>query len=282
MTKVWWGVASGVEVAKLFLAWCRMVAWPRGLAVRSGQVAGLGDVCRCGSESSAVLAGQGVVWLAHLYICDGLSTYRIGQVSGLDRQRVARLLRRAGVVLRPRGAGGRRPERRRGDPPNLPELLAELYVHRHLTTEQAGAVLGIPARTVRDRLRRYGICPRTRGGWEREQRRVLPASALWDLYCRDGLSADEVGRRLRGARKTSLGNTVKPTRSLISGGACPAAKVSGTHAWTLGAWESREPCWVEDMTVRLQILYELLTRCRDSGTPKEIGHTSCRGKGSAQ
>ena len=78
-----------------------------------------------------------------------------------------------------------------------------------------------------------------------------------------------------------LGNTVKPTGSLISGGACPAARVSDTHAWTLGVWGSREPYGVEDLTVRLQILCELLTRCRDSGTPKGIGHTSCRGKGSA-
>jgi hypothetical protein len=168
-----------------------------------------------------VLAGQGVAWLAHLYVCDGLSTYRIAQVTGLDRQRVARLLRRAGVTLRPRGAGGRRPERRRGDPPDLPEILAELYVHRHLTTEQAGAVLGIPSRTVRDRLRRYGICPRTRGGWEREQRRVLPASALWDLYCRDGLSADEVGRRLDTTRTVVLRNAHDLGLPVRMGGCVP-------------------------------------------------------------
>ena len=125
------------------------------------------------------------------------------------------------MTLRPRGAGGMRPERRRGDPSNLPEIFAELYVHRHLTTEQVGAVLGIPARTVRDRLRRYGIRPRTRGGWEREERRVLPASALWDLYSRDGLSADEVGRRLDTTRTAVLRNAHDLGLPVRAGGCVP-------------------------------------------------------------
>ena len=189
--------------------------------MRSDGVARFGDVCRCGSGYPAVLASQDISRLAHLYVCDGLLTYRIGQVTGLDRQRVARLLRRAGVTLRPRGAGGMRPERRRGDPPNLPEIFAELYVHRHLTTEQVGAVLGIPARTVRDRLRRYGIRPRTRGGWEREERRVLPASVLWDLYSRDGLSADEVGRRLDTTRTAVLRNAHDLGLPVRTGGCVP-------------------------------------------------------------
>ena len=47
--------------------------------------------------------------LAHLYLCLGLSTYEIAGHSGIDRQRVTRLLRRAGVPVRPRGpaASGR-------------------------------------------------------------------------------------------------------------------------------------------------------------------------------
>ena len=94
--------------------------------------------------------------LAHLYLCRGLSTYVIADLSGIDRQRVTRLLRRAGVPVRPRGAGRLRPVRR-DDPPGLPQLMAELYEAGRLSSRQIGAVTGLPERTVRDRLRRYGI-----------------------------------------------------------------------------------------------------------------------------
>jgi hypothetical protein len=85
-----------------------------------------------------------------------LARIRIGQLTGLDRQRVARLLRKSNVSLRPKGAGAVQPPRRRGEPANLPEILAELYVHRHLTIRQIGELLGIPTATVRNRLRRHG------------------------------------------------------------------------------------------------------------------------------
>jgi len=174
------------------------------LAVRSDGVARIQDACPCACAHQLVLAGEDVSRLKHLYVCEGLSTYRVARVTGLDRQRVARLLRRAGVPMRPRGAGGTRPERRHGDPPDLAEILAELYVNRHLTSAQVGEVLGIPGRTVRDRLRRYGIGTRTRGGWERKDRRVLPPGVLADLYSRDGLSADDVGRKLDTSRNVVL------------------------------------------------------------------------------
>lgn len=45
---------------------------------------------------------------AHLYACRQLSTYRIAAITGVDRQRVTRLLHRAGVAVKPGGA------RRRG------------------------------------------------------------------------------------------------------------------------------------------------------------------------
>jgi hypothetical protein len=130
--------------------------------------------------------------LAHLYLCRGLSTYVIAGISGIDRQRVTRLLRRAGVPVRPRGAGRLRPVRR-DDPPGLPQLMAELYEAGRLSSRQIGVVTGLPERTVRDRLRRYGIRARSRGRWNREDRRTVPDETLRDLYEQLGLTADRVG-----------------------------------------------------------------------------------------
>lgn len=193
------------------------------LAVRSDGAGRITDACRCTSAYPFALAGQDVAQLAHLYICEGLSTYRIAQASGLDRQRVARLLRRAGVPLRPRGAGGTRPERRRSDPPDMAGQLVDLYVNQRLTIAQSGAVLGIPARTVRDRLRRYGIPRRTKGGWEREDRRVLPVGVLADLYGRDGLPADDVARKLDTSRHVVLRNAHDLGFPVRTGGAVPTS-----------------------------------------------------------
>lgn len=181
------------------MSWRTAVCWP----ISPGDPAFSPGLCQCAAAREAP-AGDDVAGLAHLYVCDGLSTYRIAQLTGLDRQRVTRLLRRAGVPLRPRGAGGVRPQRRRGDPPDLPRLLTDLYIRRHLTIAQAAALLGMPARTAGDRLRRYGIARRTKGRWERQDRRVLPASALEDLYARDGLPADDVARMLGTSRKVVL------------------------------------------------------------------------------
>jgi hypothetical protein len=66
-------------------------------------------------------------YLARLYERDGLSTYQIAELTGLDRQRVTRALRRAGVALRPRGAGRRRPVRRPGDPPGTEQIITSPF-----------------------------------------------------------------------------------------------------------------------------------------------------------
>jgi transposase len=167
---------------------------------------GSGMPCRyCAAGQDAVCEPDGAEpgMLAHLYVCRGLSTYRIAERTGLGRQKVTRMLRRAGVPLRPRGAGRLRPPRR-ADPPGLPQLLGELYTGRRLSSEEIGALLGMPGRTVRDRLRRYGIAARTRGGWNREDRRIVPAPVLADLYTRQGMTADQVGRRMGASRSTVL------------------------------------------------------------------------------
>jgi len=172
-------------------------------------------------RASVPADGADPVWLAHLYRCRGLSTYAIGELTGLDRQRVARVLHKAGVPLRPRGAGRLRPLRRE-DPAGLRQLLARLYKEGRLGSPQIAAVTGMPERTVRERLRRYGITVRTRGGWNREDRQTVPAEILDDLYTRLGLTADEVGRKLGTSRNTVLRSAHALGVPVRSGGAVPA------------------------------------------------------------
>jgi hypothetical protein len=56
--------------------------------------------------------------------------------------------------------------------------MRELYQEARLSSRQIAAVLGMPERTVRDRLRRYDIKARSRGRWNREDRATVPASVL--------------------------------------------------------------------------------------------------------
>lgn len=178
--------------------------------------------CQAGRNASPPGEGPDPARLAHLYLCRGLSTYAIGEITGLDRQRVTRMLRRSGVPLRPRGVGRRR-ALRRDDPPGLPRILAELYETGRLGSPQIAAITGMPERTVRDRLRRYGITVRTRGGWNREDRQTLSADVLDQLYSRLGLTADEVGRRLGTSRNTVLRSAHSLGIPVRSGGAVPLA-----------------------------------------------------------
>lgn len=179
--------------------------------------------CRTGERGAPAADGWDVpdqARLAHLYLCRGLSTYAIGEITGLDRQKVTRLLRQAGVPLRSRGAGRLRPLRR-GDPPGLRHLLAGLYEAGRFGSPQIAAITGMPERTVRDRLRRYGIAVRTRGGWNREDRQTVPAEVLDDLYTRLGLTADEVARRLGTSRGTVLRSAHALGVPVRAGGAVP-------------------------------------------------------------
>jgi hypothetical protein len=141
--------------------------------------------------------------IAHLYQCQGLSTYRIGDVVGISRQRVTRMLHRAGIPVKPRGSGRRRPPRGAGAA--VPDaLLADLYLRHRLTCAQISELTQIPPRTVHDRLRAHGVTLRTRGGFNREDRLAVEPDLLADMYLRAGLSSGEVGRPLGVSRRVVL------------------------------------------------------------------------------
>jgi hypothetical protein len=182
---------------------------------------------QCGYQSSEPAAGAPVSdtadpgWLAHLYHCQGLSTYAVAELTGIDRQRVTRILRKAGAPPHPRGAGRARPERGAGTLPDLPRLMRGLYEDAGLSSRQIAAVLGMPERTVRSRLRRYGVRARTRGGWNREDRSTVPGGVLEVLYVKLGMTAAEVGERLG----VSTSNVLRSAHALgvpvRSGGVVP-------------------------------------------------------------
>ncbi|HEY7324304.1 MAG TPA: hypothetical protein VH520_05710, partial [Streptosporangiaceae bacterium] len=167
----------------------------------------ISEACRCacvlapGSRSDE-LDADAVGAVSHLYVCEGLSTYRIGAMLDMNRQRVGRLLARAGVPVKPRGAG----RRRRVDADQLAadDVLATLYLESGLTSAQIAALTGTPERTVRERLRASGVRMRTRGRLNREDRVSLPVDLLAELYLTAGLSATDVGRQLGVSGQTVL------------------------------------------------------------------------------
>lgn len=141
--------------------------------------------------------------IIHLYQCQGLSTYRIEDVVGISRQRVTRVLHRAGTPVKPRGSGRRR--RPRGAGAAVPDaLLADMYLGHRLTCAQISELTRIPPRTVHDRLRAHGITLRTRGRFNREDRLAIDPDILADMYLRAGLAAGEVGKLLGVSRRVVL------------------------------------------------------------------------------
>ncbi|HEU5419011.1 MAG TPA: hypothetical protein VFV41_15070 [Streptosporangiaceae bacterium] len=139
-----------------------------------------------GPPARASLAEQA----CHLYQCQQLSTYRVAQLLGIDRQRVTRMLHAAGVPVKARGAGRTRPPDVRG------ELVADLYQRCRLSSTQIARLTGVPARTVTQWLHARGVPVRTRGRMRREDRLSVPLPSLIELYVRGGLSASETGQLL--------------------------------------------------------------------------------------
>lgn len=121
----------------------------------------------------------------------------------MNRQRVQRLLARAGVPIKSRGAG--RPRRRRDAGQHaLTELMARLYQDSGWTAAQIAGLTGVSQSTVRDRLRARGVRIRTRGRLNREDRVDVPADALVRLYITARLSAVETGKLLGVSRQVVL------------------------------------------------------------------------------
>ena len=115
--------------------------------------------------------------VSHLYECEQLSTYRIAEILGIDRQRVGRMLHRSGIVVKPRGAG----RRRRPNPRE--ELVEDLYVRGRLSSTEISALTAIPSRTVRDWLRGRDVAMRSRGRMTREDRLDPAAESVLELLC---------------------------------------------------------------------------------------------------
>lgn len=160
-------------------------------------------------------------WLIHLYVCRSWSTYKIARQTNLSRQRVTRILHAAGAAIRPRGAGRPRTTGKSGDLAELSRIMRELYLDSRLSSRQIAAVLGMPERTVRDRLRMDGIATRTRGSRNREDRNTVPAEVLDLLYIQFGMTAAEVGKRLGVSANTVLRSAHALGVPVRSGGAVP-------------------------------------------------------------
>lgn len=147
-----------------------------------------------GRDPAGLLGAELAERIGHLYLCEELSTYRIAEIVGADRQWVGRMLHRMGVPVKPCGAG--RPRKTGGQPAVNDEDLRRLYLQSRLTARQISAQTGIAEQAVRDRLRAAGVHMRSRGRGNREDRRTVPAEAVAELYVRAGLSAAETGRLL--------------------------------------------------------------------------------------
>ena len=157
---------------------------------------------------------------AHLYQCQVLSTYKIGAITGADRQRITALLHKAGITVIPSGAGRR--ARRTADDERLDTLMTVLYIQQRMPSTQIAGLTGLTDAAVRDRLRACGVPIRTRGRNNREDRAEVPADDLTALYLQAGLSADEAGKILGVSRRIVLRTAHEMGLPVRVGGAPPS------------------------------------------------------------
>lgn len=148
------------------------------------------------------LPSKTVAVIVALYVDCGFSTYRIAADVGVDRQRVGRLLRKAGVALPQRGEGRRRPLR--AAQATTDEMLRTLYVDLRMPSTEIGAALGISDRLIRSRLRRAGISLRSKGKWDRRDRTDAEKDDVSRLYVDQELAAEAVGDKLGVSRRIVL------------------------------------------------------------------------------
>lgn len=174
------------------------------------------------AECPADLPGAPLVErAAHLYACQMLSTYKIAAITGIDRQRITRLLHRAGISVKPHGAG-RTVTRRTPEDERLDQLMARLYLEQRMPSTQIATLAGIPDHTVRNRLRARGVLIRTRGRFNREDRVGISPDDLDRLYLQAGLSANEVGKLLGVSRRIVLRSAHDQGLPVRVGGAPPS------------------------------------------------------------
>jgi len=91
-----------------------------------------------------------------------------------------------------------------------------------MPSTQIARIAGIPARTVRERLRARGVPMRTRGRWNREDRVTVSLDDLAALYVRAGLSAGEAGSVLGVSRRIVLRSAHDQGLPVRVGGPPPA------------------------------------------------------------
>jgi hypothetical protein len=96
-------------------------------------------------------------------------------VTGVDRQRITRLLHEAGVAVTPGGLG--RYPRRTAEDDRLDALMARLYQEQRMPSTQIAVLVGIPDSAVLSRLRTRGAAILT-GKPAAAIRALLRASAV--------------------------------------------------------------------------------------------------------